>query len=229
MLTQEMLLDAFGSVGELDVEKTAKAMGYLPGRKSRKVLHTLLIAAALAALLSASALAAGLFGRAERMAPMPVSPQGEERAALIPNGFLGTPTYLGSAEWWAFMAQWEDTHDMLNVDYELEFTKGDLDKYQICGLYQAYDEEQANKLYEIAEKYSLKLYKEQLHYDEYGGKQFYELTGCEPFAENQEDSRFCGYVFDDGSFKLETDLQLGEIPVNFTLTRNPSPVRPAPP
>ena len=215
----DTLLDAFAGVPGEYIEEAARAMGYLPGRRKKPVIRYLLIAAVLTALLAASAVAANLYGRAQRLAQMPDSPQGETRVALIPNGFQGSPTYLGSAEWWAFDAQWQDTHDTLNQNYDLEFTKGDLEKYQICGLYSAYDEQQADKLYEIAEKYDLKLYKEVIHCDEYGGAEFFSLTGCEPFAENMEESRFAGYVFDDGSFKLETDFRVDGEEVWATVTR----------
>ncbi len=215
----EKLLDAFAGIPEEYVEKTARTMGYLPEKRRRPVLRNLLIAAALTALLAATAVASGLYSRGQRLAEMPASPAGEQRTALIPNGFQGTPTYLGSAEWWAFMARWEDTHDVQNQNYDLEFTKGDLDKYQICSLYNAYDEQQADKLYEIAEKYDLKLYKESLYFDEYGGREFFALTGAEPFADISEENRFCGYVFDDGSFKLECDLDVGGETVFCTIRR----------
>ena len=204
----DRLLDAFGGVPEEYVQAAALAMGYLPERRKKPVIRNLLIAAALTALLAASAMGANLYGRSQQLAQMPPSPEGQQRVALIPNGVQGNPTFQGSAEWWAFMAQWEDSHDPGDISFDLDFTKGDLEKYTTCDLYGAYDPEQADKLYEIAEKYDLKLYTEKLHFDDYGGKQFFELTGCEPFAEGMEESRIGGYVFDDGSFRLETELPL---------------------
>lgn len=215
----DMLLDAFDAVEDSYVVSAAQTLGYLPKRKKKPVVRYLLIAAALTALLAATAMAANLYGRAQRLAEMPASPEGEQRAALIPNGVQGNPTFQGSAEWWAFMAQWEDTHDPMDMNFDLEFTKGDLDQYNICSLYNAYDEAQADKLYEIADQYDLKLYEEQLYFDDYGGKQFFELTGCKPFASSMEESRFSGYVFDDGSFHLETDVPVNGKPFSAAITR----------
>ena len=171
---------------------------------SKKAIRILLVAAALTAFLTMTAAAVTLWTRFQRMAPMPETPSGETRAAMIHNGFRGTPTYQGTAEWFAYMAQWTDTHGLTVPNYDLEFTKGDLDYYKTCNLYHIFDQEQANKLYEISDKYDLILYQDLITVDDMdNGENFFKLSGCKPFTEDLADERFCGYVFEDGSFKLE--------------------------
>ena len=158
MLTSEMLLDAMSGVRERDIEKTAMALGYLqrPQKSRGRILRSVLIAAVIGSLLTATAVGTTIWRREERLAPMPTNALGQELVAEIPNGFRGTPTYQGSAEWWAFMAEWENQHGWYVDNYEMDFIKDDLDKFLVCGLYNAYEEEQADKLYEIAEKYHLR-------------------------------------------------------------------------
>ena len=198
MLNRDMLMDAMAGVRDEDVLRAGQALGYLPRRARRNYWRPLLIAATLAALLTATAVAAGLLGRAEHLAPMPPDPSGELRQAEIPNGFRGTPTYQGSAEWWSYMASWEDIHGQFPRDLGREFVKDDLDKYLVCGLYKAYEPEQAETLYGIAEKYGLRLFTEQIHF--FGLREFYGLTGAEPFVNIQDLRCQWGHVLEDGSF-----------------------------
>ncbi len=198
------LVKAIGNAKDADILSAHEPVS--AGCSRSKIGRMILIAAVLTALLTMTAAALTLLSRAQRMADMPDDPYGETRAAEIRNGVKGSPTYLGTAEWLAFQAQWMDSHSSASINYDLEFTKGDLDYYKTCGLYSAYDEEQAKKLYEIADKYDLKLYRDVIAVDEIdNGKRFYELSGCKPFTENLTDQRFSGYVFEDGSFKLEQD------------------------
>lgn len=226
MLTPEMLLDAMAGVREIDIEKTALRLGYLeqPKRGHGRILRSVLIAAVIGSLLTATALASTLWRRKERLAPMPTNAMGQELVAEIPNGFKGTPTYQGSAEWWEFMADWENQHGWVVDNFEMKFIKDDLDKFLVCQLYCAYDEEQADKLYEIAEKYHLKLYRECVYFNDNDGEglgreQFFALSGVEPFFDGEHSPRMGGYVFEDGSFSLESSFTVDGKQLNYRLFR----------
>ena len=213
-------LDAMGGISPQYIEECGIALGYLPGKQKRSPVRVILIAAALAALLSATALAAGLWGRADRLAEMPSGPYGGAQEALIPNGFRGTPTYQGSMEWWTFMALHGDDFE----NFKLEFTSDDLSKYQICQLYRAYSEGQVEMLYGIAEKYDLRLYDEEiLFYDRNqegeGKKEFHELTGIDEFLEGEQAEKLEGYLFEDGSFHLESMLMENGQEILYSLDR----------
>lgn len=205
----DQFLDAMGEISPEYVEQCAVALGYLPRKKSKFHIRGLLIAAILTALLAASALAAGLLGRQNRLAEMPPDPAGEKREALIPNSFRGTPTYLGTQEWWAYLAKWEDAHGEEPPDSDLPFTSGNYRNYQICLEYRIYEEEPLNKLLEIADRYDLNLYRESLMFSD--RESFYALSGAEPFLDGDQEDRLTGNVYPDGSFWLEGILrQQGE-------------------
>ena len=219
MLKREELLDAMSGIREEDILAAARAMGYLPGAAGhrRSFLRPLLIAAVLAALLTATAVAAGLLGRARRLAPMPPDRSGEARQAEIVNGFRGSPTYQGSAQWWEFMARWQDEHGPEPENYRLDFVHGDLDRYLVCTLYRAYAPEQAERLYEIAEEYGLKLCREQVYFSSL--EEFYALTGVEPFLREEQAAFWGGYVLEDGAFALDGSLKQGRSSISFRLCR----------
>lgn len=226
MLTSEMLLDAMSGIRESDIEKTAMALGYLqrPQKGRGRILRSVLIAAVIGSLLTATAVGTTIWRREERLAPMPTNALGQELVVEIPNGFKGTPTYQGSAEWWAFMAEWENQHGWYVDNYEMDFIKDDLDKFLVCQQYSAYEEEQADKLYEIAEKYHLKLYKECVYFNDNeregeGREQFFALSGVEPFLDGDASQRMSGYVFEDGSFSLESSFTVGGKPLDYRLFR----------
>lgn len=210
MLDTNALLDAMSGVREEDILAAGRAMGYLPGgRKQKKNLwRPLLIAAALTALLTATAVAAAILGRAQRLAPMPTDPSGMAQQAEIPNGFRGSPTYQGSSQWWEYRANWDMAHNVKEIDYSLDFTEGDLDRYLVCSLYEAYDREQADKLYEIARQYDLQLYRETVYFGQ-DPEEFYSLTGVAPFLAQKDLGLWGGHVLEDGSFTAEISLGTG--------------------
>ena len=218
MLTEESLLCAIGAVRQEDILSAGQALGYLPGPRRKQYIRPLLIAAVLTALLAATVVAAGLLGRADRLAPMPPDASGEARQAEIPNGFRGTPTYQGSAQWWEFMARWQLDHGREPVDYSLRFTQGDLDRYLVCSHYEAYDPRQAQALYEIAESHDLQLYREAVYFG-FEDEEFYGLTGVRPFLYRKNPKFQGGYVLEDGSFAAEVSLQVETRRLSFHLQR----------
>ena len=218
MLSSEDILTAIAGVREEDILAAGQAMGYLPGVRKKNIWRPLLIAAVLAALFTATVVAAELLGRADRLAPMPPDESGEARQAEIPNGFRGTPTYQGSAEWWTYMAQWDLAHGREVPDYSLSFIDGDLDRYLVCSLYEAWDPDQAATLYEIAKTYDLKLYREAVYLGQ-EEETFYALTGAEPFLDQKTLRLWGGYVLEDGSFSAELSLETERLPLGCTVKR----------
>ena len=68
MLNEEQLLQAVSGVRPEDILAAGQALGYLPRAPRRHCWRPLLIAAVLTVLMAATAVAAGLLGRAERLA-----------------------------------------------------------------------------------------------------------------------------------------------------------------
>lgn len=107
MLKSNEILYAMAGIRTKFVEDTAAAMLYsgVKSRSTKKLGRTLLIAAVIAALLTVGAFAAGVFFPSQRKAEMPPDSMGNQRYALIPNGFKDSDTFNGSAEWWSYVTK----------------------------------------------------------------------------------------------------------------------------
>ena len=96
------LFEAFGAVEDrflLEAEADLGLWRQKTRTRGRKLLRTLLIAAAIAALLGASAYAAGLLNFDGRIFPV----EGTEKVVVVSNGLKGTKTYEGTGEWWTWV------------------------------------------------------------------------------------------------------------------------------
>lgn len=206
------LFEAFSAAEDHFLLEAEEDLG-LWGRKVRingkKLLRTLLIAAAIAALLGATAYAAGILKWSERAFPV----EGTEKVIVVPNGLKGTKTYEGTGAWWT----WVDGHRKDEKDYELRFAQGNDKKRKTCELYRAYNEEAADKLFEIADRFGLTLYAESLSVE--SGERLAELTGLQSFLSEGEAALQGGYVFQDGAFKAEGRLDLKTLSLWCTLQR----------
>ena len=207
------LFENMGQIPDRFILEADAALG-LTRRKQRKtgkrkLLRTLLIAAAITALLGATAYAMGLLGLSERIFPV----EGTEKVVVVPNGLKGTKTYEGTGEWWI----WQDEHRNEAGDYSLSFLQGNDQKRRTCQLYGALTPEAADKLYEIAETYDLELYTESVTSDSL--ERLTALTGIQPFPTEGEATFTGGYVFPDGSFKAEGFLTLDEFSFGYVLCR----------
>ena len=209
-MTNEQFIDAFGGIDSRFILsaavriETARAVP----RRSRG-LRVLLIAAVIATLLGATAYAMGVLGLGERVFPV----EGTERVVVVPNGLKGTPTYEGTGEWWS----WTNEHRNDRRDDMLSFLRSDDRKRKTCELYQAYSIEAAEKLYEIAERYELRLYSESVMVDSM--EKLSSFTGILPFLKEGETEISSGYVFPDGSFKAEGAVFLDEHKIFCVLQR----------
>ncbi|MGI5977253.1 MAG: hypothetical protein ACOX68_06125 [Candidatus Limivicinus sp.] len=220
-MNSKNLLYAMEGIRSEFVEDTAAAMAYTGRRtvKIKKIWRTALIAAVIAALLTAAAYAAGLFGLNARKAELPPDSQGNARCAVIPNGFRDSDTFKGSAEWWSYVTEKTDSGEYTgSIDFS--FARGDEELYSIANQYFACTEEMLDRLLEIAEKYDLELYRNNLMFE--GRDDFYALTGAGRFIPDENLEAGWGYVFADGSFKLEGIIKTGGEDCAVTLCRSKS-------
>ena len=202
-------LTIFEAIGEIDNKFILAAHDALeaeekviPFKSHRKLWRTLLIAAALSALFVGTAYAAGLFGLSARLiSGGPSSQTGETRYYESPNGVIGSAEARATEEWQNFVDRYRQEHDGGWEDYELSFAQGDYELTNICRVYSAYDKVLADKLLEIAKKYSLELFTDQLMMTD--SETFYEVSGAEDYFSTAEHHFSYGYVFADGSFKTE--------------------------
>ena len=201
-----------------------------PERLGRAV-RTGLIAAALAAFLGVTAYAAYELFIDKYVIDQPAyyetEAQAQDRttARISLTGYQGTPEYAAYTEWEAYMNDWwekareHDPWKERGVDDSWHETP---DNY--AGLYGASFQDQADALDAIVEKYGLTLHQDEAPY--YQSTDLYEALGTEPFfgesvAKLSEDRDVSGYVYDDGSFKAEFDVDLsGERTVSMQMFVN---------
>ena len=218
-------LTLFEAVGEIDSKFILAAHDVLETKENvirlhshKKLWRTLLIAAALSALFVGTAFAAGLFGLSARLISAEQTDEGGKmRHYVSTNGVAGSDEARATAEWIEFESQYEAEHGVGWQDYEISFAQGDYELINICRLYSAYDKVMADKLLEIAEKYSLALYTDQLTLTD--PETFYAVSGAEDYFATAEHDFSYGYVFADGSFKTEGFVEIGGRPGLYVLHR----------
>lgn len=201
MLNSEMLLKAMTGIDDEYILKTDIMLEYRSPKikKHHLIGRTVLIAAVIATLLTVAAVAASFWGRKDRTEKLPPDNAGHEQQVIIPNGFKDSPTYIGSLEWWTYLNSCKTS----GADYSYDFVQSSDELYSTAILYMADSEEKLDKLIEIADKYDLKLYKSSTTFRT--KEDFEALTGVGLFTE-LECNNFSGYIFDDGSFKLNFEI-----------------------
>lgn len=221
MLTPVELLNAMGGIKEEYVLEAQEAMGYtaeVRRRSHRKVWRVALIAAVIAALLSVTAYALGWLGLNERSFDTPsptfstprlpqrqteAVPQETEEIAhwVSMNGYKDSAEYKANAEWVAFY--WDYVQNGEH-DFSDDFPEGEEQDYvEICHYYGCYDKTMADKLFEIAERYGLKLHT--WRYTPSTLREFYATAGTGSFL--MENVQGKGYVYEDGSFVLQGEVR----------------------
>ncbi len=214
----------FEAVGEIPEEYVLDAAFLLEGARAepirrRKLWRTLLIAAALSALFIGTAFAAGMFGLTARL--IRTEPTATEPAKTFeaPNGLGDSAEARATAEWFDFYWDYQDAQTGDWEDYSASFAGDDYELRQICQVYNVYDETMADELTRIAGQYGLELYTDQLALGP-DWERFKELSGAGmPFLSG-EASLSGGYIFPDGSFKIEGFAQLAGRQVLYSLHRN---------
>lgn len=206
MLDAYFLLNAMSGIHDEQVKETGEFLGILcPSRKSRaysKLWRTLLIAAAIAALFTVTAYAMGWFGLRERTIELPTPTDSTCAAAEAPrrwlslNGYTDSSEYAANLDWLAF---WHEYTASNTVDDDADFTAGmDEATVNTCRFYGVYDEAMLEELKTIAENYGLALHTRQV--SPMNLTDFYLAAGTGEFLPGGEAA---GYVYEDGSFKLE--------------------------
>ncbi len=180
-------------------------------RRLDRTLRMALIAAVLALALSVTAYAIYMAHVGDYVIGQPLEPQmpaaetaeadaadgtqAEARQRLSLVGYQGTPEYQAFTQWEAWKNQWMqengDRWQEMGVDDSYHETA---DNYV---LYDAHFQDQADKLNEIAAGYGLALHSQWAWFKD--TEELYGVLGVDGFGFDSGS----GYVYDDGSFKLE--------------------------
>ena len=202
------LYESIGQVADRMILEAAEdlGLGRRRARAGRRLWRTILIAAAIAALMGVTAYAAGLLGLTERIYPV----QESERVIVVPNGIKGSSTYEGTGAWWTWVYEHRN-------DPEGDLSGLDEQTRRTCFLYHAQSPEAAEELYRIAGAYGLRLYSDSVH--ALDGERLRALTGIGPFLREGEAELRGGYVFPDGSFSSEGQLRMEGLELYFDLRR----------
>ncbi len=196
--TDAMLRRALGGVEAPDPVLLRQVKASLGKEQDMKTNHTtrriitLALAAALVLALSITAYAAYMASIQDYVAE-PSAAETEAPAEnwtrISWNGYQGTPEYTAWSEW----QNWYDANATAMVA-----ETGNAPVDSPYANYGDYTEEGRKVLEDIAEKNGVKLHTAMANgYAE----DIYEVLGTEPFL--PEDSMGSGYVYEDGSFKLE--------------------------
>ena len=202
-------------------------------RRLSKTVRIVLIAAILSALFAATAYAAGWFGLRERSLSTgiqvdrySITEEGEweeqetEAVLFIPAGYKDSDEYKASEEWFLFdlayreemidrcVAAGQGAWDWLDDEGTAELLGDSM------GIYTAGDVPMAEKLLEICEKYSLKLHSSRVYAEDM--QDFYKLSGTEPFGADMG----AAYVFEDGSYLLQSGVYLNGEYLDYSLERH---------
>ena len=226
------LLHAMSGIREDYVLEAMDFLGYAgearqPRRVKRKLGTTLLIAAVIVSLFTVTAYAMGWFGLRERMiesvpeAEYAVTESGNEENAATPtaepkrwvslNGYADSPEYLANAEWLRFREEYLASHTITNDNSWMDGL--DEETVNTCHYYGVYDRAMLEELNALAEQYGLRLHTRQV--TPLTLEDFYCAAGTGAFLTEGDGG---GYIYEDGSFKMETWGELDEY--NLSILKN---------
>ena len=189
-------------------------------RRMRPVRRTLLVAAVLVFVLSATALAASpelreaIFGVGVRdmvindgESTMTVI-TGEGEVVDIPivmmsmQGFPDSPEFKAAEEWEAFRESYDEDGAILR-----QVGNGPTGLNPVHEIYGAYTQEMADKIDEIAAKYGLSLFELPFH-DYYSKADMFRAVGAGEFLGSEHSPNLTGYMFGRGAFQFEGSANL---------------------
>ncbi len=194
-----------GVSAERITERTMSNLGAAPkGRgKSLRVGRILLIAAAIAAVLSISVAASRGFGLKEMQGTVP-----DSGATLTVPGLSGTPEYLAALEWQGYLDEWYKTGENENDPYNTHW-----DVYDYEG---AHSQLARDTLDSIVEKYGLRI-KTKVYTPVESLEELYSELGADGFLPEASSREYDasgrpiyheGRVFDGGGFAFSCAADL---------------------
>lgn len=170
----------------------------------RRLLKIALLAALLSALFIAAAYASGFLPLKSRIH------QDENLGRLIvPNGSQASAEYQAAVDWFGYLGQ--------RQPFVSDFSFADTEEERgICQIYFVPNREALDVLLDISREYGLSLYTDSIFVS--SPEQLYVLAGTGNFSD-WEIVNSGGYVFSDGSFKLEGLIDIEGTWLTFTLHR----------
>lgn len=170
----------------------------------RRLLKIALLAALLSALFIAAAYASGFLPLKSRIH------QDENLGRLIvPNGSQASAEYQAAVDWFGYLGQ--------RQPFVSDFSFADTEEERgICQIYFVPNREALDVLLDISREYGLSLYTDSIFVG--SPEQLYVLAGTGNFSD-WEIVNSGGYVFSDGSFKLEGLIDIEGTWLTFTLHR----------
>lgn len=206
-MKREMLLDALTDIqGEYIDEAGRLLMEGGANRGRARTWRLVLIAAAIASLLTATAFAAGLFGLESHI---------NDTGHITLNGISGSPEARAADEWYKFRVEY------IKARFDAGLPVGDEDRAwtgesaalaaaERC--YDALERPMAEKLVSIAEEYGLALH--EWSSSALTAEDFYDAAGLgEGLILTEKLTRGAGTIYDDGAFtcvlNAEGDMGLG--------------------
>lgn len=173
-------------------------------RHIRQLVKVALLAALLSALFIAAAYASGFLPLKSRIH------QDENLGRLIvPNGSQASAEYQAAVDWFGYLGQ--------RQPFVSDFSFADTEEERgICQIYSVPNREALDVLLDISREYGLSLYTDSIFVS--SPEQLYVLAGTGNFSD-WEIVNSGGYVFSDGSFKLEGLIDIEGTWLTFTLHR----------
>ena len=226
MRDSERLIQAIGNIDDEIIDQVSREFARGERETSRKrsaakIRRIFLLAAAIAALLVATAYAAGWFGLRTRVIPPETAgPQSQESSGGISrNAYADTPEGRAVMEWAQFQSAYlAEEHDFSNEN-DVSWLNGDGKQEKYYYMYGAFDRTMMDKLLEIRDKYGITLHTDMVTPP--NNSYFFQITGLEPFllTEGGSDDMLCQQVYEDGSFQAEISARVNGVDTSLTLAR----------
>lgn len=172
----------------------------------RRLLKIALLAALLSALFIAAAYASGFFPLRNR-----IHSDEDLGRLIVPNGSEASAEYQAAVDWFGYRAEHSDARQ----DLSLSFARTPEERW-ISHIYFVTDREALDTLLDISREYGLSLYTDSIFVG--SPEQLSALAGTGDFFGGRLDNTG-GYVFADGSFKLEGSIYIDDSPLTFSLHR----------
>lgn len=170
----------------------------------RRLLKIALLAALLSALFIAAAYASGFFPLRSR-----IHSDEDLGRLIVPNGSQASAEYQAAVDWFGYLGQ--------RQPFVSDFSFADTEEERgICQIYFVPNREALDVLLDISREYGLSLYTDSIFVS--SPEQLYVLAGTGNFSD-WEIVNSGGYVFSDGSFKLEGLIDIEGTWLTFTLHR----------